>query len=253
MKLSIIIPVYNEEKYLRRCLDSVAAQMCDDVEVLVIDDGSEDGSYEIAKSFEQFTTIKKTMSSFGVSFARNIGLNAAQGEYITFLDSDDEYYPGAIKNMLDEIKAHEGENLIQFDHSRTHCYNCPGYYDVESLPRKWVLVWNKVYRRDFLYKYGITFPYGLQFEEDRIFNLRVFNHCSRFYHSSMRTVIKHFDNESSLCHTVEPEKIFELNEALVKILRFEHSTPHVKNIARQCIADLYESKNARRLFGKEGS
>ena len=254
MKLTVIIPCYNEERYLARCLNSIKPNP--EVEVLIIDDGSEDKSYDIAQEFEGLVkhgyivkAIKRTQTSFGVSFARNIGINEAQGEYITFLDADDEYCPDAIDNMLKELSDHEGENIIQFEHNRPQCFNPSGYYKVTALPKKWVLAWNKVYRKDFLYEHGITFPYGLQFEEDRIFNLKAFNYCPCFYHSAYQTVIKHNDNKKSLCKTVDQWKLFDLTKALMDMLKDDSIIPEVKNITRQCISDLYESRNAKRLFG----
>ena len=247
MKLSIIIPVYNEERFLARCLNSIKPNP--DVEVLIIDDGSEDNSWAIAQEFTSFKAIKRTQTSFGVSFARNIGLNEAKGDYVTFLDSDDEYCPGAIDNMLKEIKDHEGEDIIQFEHSRPQCYNPSGYYKVDALPKKWVLVWNKVYRREFLWDNHITFPYGLQFEEDRIFNLKAFNHCPCFYHSAYQTVIKHSDNKKSLCRTVDASRICLLTETLMDMLKDDEVIPEVKAVIRRCIVGLYESKNALRLWG----
>ena len=76
MKLTVIIPCYNEERYLARCLNSIKPNS--DVEVLIIDDGSEDKSYDIAQEFTSFKAIKRTQTSFGVSFARTIGINEAQ-------------------------------------------------------------------------------------------------------------------------------------------------------------------------------
>jgi len=254
MRLTIIIPVYNEERFLARCLNSIKPNP--DVEVLIIDDGSEDNSWAIAQEYEGLTrhgyvvkAIKRTQTSFGVSFARNIGLNEAKGEYVTFLDSDDEYCPGAIDNMLKEIKDHEGEDIIQFEHNRPQCYNPSGYYKVDALPKKWVLVWNKVYRREFLWDNHITFPYGLQFEEDRIFNLKAFNHCPCFYHSAYQTVIKHSDNKKSLCKTVDASRICLLTETLMDMLKDDEVIPEVKAVIRRCIVGLYESKNALKLWG----
>ena len=245
MRLSIIIPCYNEERYLTRCLNSIKPNP--DVEVLIIDDGSEDKSYDIAQEFTSFKAIKRTQTSFGVSFARNIGINEAQGEYITFLDADDEYCPDAIDNMLKELSDHEGEDIIQFEHNRPQCFNPSGYYKVTALPKKWVLAWNKVYRKDFLYEHGITFPYGLQFEEDRIFNLRCFNYLDGIVCVDPQTVIKHFDNKKSLCHSVDSREVLFLSEHLMGILTC--SKPEVQAIARACLADLWRSKNAIRIFG----
>ena len=90
-KLSVIIPVYNRESFLDSCLRSVAAQTLDNIEVIIINDGSTDNSLDIARSFEQqyhhFFVFNQKNS--GLSAARNTGLNRARGQYITFLDSDD--------------------------------------------------------------------------------------------------------------------------------------------------------------------
>ena len=89
--VTLIIPVYNAERYLRRCLDSVAAQTFTDMEVLLMNDGSTDGSLAICKEYEErdlrFHTIDKENS--GVSNTRNIAMKLARGMYLQFLDSDD--------------------------------------------------------------------------------------------------------------------------------------------------------------------
>lgn len=104
-KVSIIIPVYNVEKYVGRCLESVMSQEnIDDLEIIVIDDGSTDNSGRICDDFAKknlkFRVIHK--SNQGISNARNLGLEIAKGEYIMFLDSDDYLEKGIVKNLLDE-------------------------------------------------------------------------------------------------------------------------------------------------------
>ena len=90
-KISIIVPVYNVEKYIRRCLDSIAAQTFTDWECICVDDGTPDASGKICNEYAQkdsrFVVIHK--ENGGVSSARNAGLNVAKGEYVTFCDSDD--------------------------------------------------------------------------------------------------------------------------------------------------------------------
>ena len=89
--VSVIIPVYNVEKYLRRCLDSVVGQTYKDLEIILVDDGSTDGSTEIceeyAKKDSRIRFLRK--QNGGLSSARNAGLLVATGEYVTFVDSDD--------------------------------------------------------------------------------------------------------------------------------------------------------------------
>lgn len=95
-KLSIIIPVYNSEKYLRRCIDSVTKQDPADCQVILIDDGSTDDSFKIMKEeAEKYNYIDIIhQKNQGVSMARNAGLKRAAGEWIYFLDSDDELVSG---------------------------------------------------------------------------------------------------------------------------------------------------------------
>ena len=91
MLISVIIPVYNVEKYLDRCLESIESQTYSELEIILIDDGSTDGSLQILQQFEEnntnVTIIDK--ANEGVSVARNICLSSAKGDYIWFVDSDD--------------------------------------------------------------------------------------------------------------------------------------------------------------------
>lgn len=102
VKVSIIVPIYNSERYLKECLDSVRQQSIPDFEVILINDGSTDASLEIAAEFSKndsrFTVI--TIDNSGPSIARNTGIDIASGEYIMFLDSDDMHANNAIKTAL---------------------------------------------------------------------------------------------------------------------------------------------------------
>lgn len=99
--ISVIIPVYNSEKYLQTCLRSVLSQSYKNIEVLVVDDGSVDGSPEICDEYMRDNPAVKSfhIQNHGVSYARNIGLDNASGKYICFLDSDDELVPDALETL----------------------------------------------------------------------------------------------------------------------------------------------------------
>lgn len=105
VKISIIIPVYNAEEYLDRCLHSVLDQEYSSYEVILVDDGSTDSSPLICDRYSgtdpRFITLHQPNA--GVSSARNAGINMAQGEYVMFLDSDDALLPYALENMMDGI------------------------------------------------------------------------------------------------------------------------------------------------------
>lgn len=104
-KVSIIIPVYNTEEYLAACFESVRGQSFKDFEVLLVDDGSTDGSGLICDEFvrkdERFTVFHK--ENGGVSAARNLGLEKARGEWVYFVDSDDEILPGGLQTLVNCI------------------------------------------------------------------------------------------------------------------------------------------------------
>ena len=115
IKYSVIIPVYNAERTLKRCLDSLLSQQRMDVEIILINDGSSDRSAEIIEDFKtRFRNIKAlTQENSGVSSARNSGLDAARGTYITFVDSDD-YVSEDYFQAMDEAGAREDSDLIVF-------------------------------------------------------------------------------------------------------------------------------------------
>lgn len=115
MRVSVIIPIYNVKSYLERCIKSVQNQSFKDLEMILIDDGSTDGSEELADQLAAFDSRIHVIhqKNQGISGARNTGLRAAKGEYVVFLDSDDEWLlPDGLEIMLRE--SPEGCDLIVF-------------------------------------------------------------------------------------------------------------------------------------------
>ena len=114
-KVSIIVPVYQVEKYLRKCLDSLVNQTLEEIEILVINDGSPDDSQVIIDEFQQkYPLIIKSFikENGGLSDARNFGLEKATGEFIGFVDSDDEVSKTMFQEMYSLAKKHEAEMVI---------------------------------------------------------------------------------------------------------------------------------------------
>lgn len=105
--LSIVIPVYNLERYLKKCLDSVIIQNSEEVEILLLDDGSTDGSGQICDEYaRRYDNIKVYhKENEGLSATRNLGIRRAEGEYILFLDGDDFLTPNAVRNIINELKS----------------------------------------------------------------------------------------------------------------------------------------------------
>ena len=113
-KVSVIIPIYNVEAYLAECLHSVVNQTFQDMEIILVDDGSTDRSPEIIKEFtEKDSRIRIiTQSNCGVSVARNTGLHAASGEYILFVDSDDMIMPNSVETLYNKANETRSDLLI---------------------------------------------------------------------------------------------------------------------------------------------
>lgn len=111
-RFSIIIPVYNTEKYLRNCLDSVFSQSFSDYEVIVIDDGCTDKSIDIVKEYD-VNLIKNSSETIGPSSARNLGISVACGDYLLFLDSDD-YYDADLLSVLDS-SLDDDYDIVRFE------------------------------------------------------------------------------------------------------------------------------------------
>lgn len=116
IKVSIIIPIYNVEKYLRQCLDSAVNQTLSNIEIILINDGSTDNSSCIAREYSlNYSFIKLIeQKNSGQSIARNKGIDAANGKYIYFLDSDDYIEINAIENLYKEAERNNLD-LVLFE------------------------------------------------------------------------------------------------------------------------------------------
>ena len=111
MKFSVVIPLYNKEHYIEATIQSVLNQTCTDFEVLVVDDGSRDNSLALARKFESERVRIIPQENQGVSVARNTGILNAQGEYICFLDADDEWRPDYL-TTIDDLTVKYPESAI---------------------------------------------------------------------------------------------------------------------------------------------
>ena len=188
-KVSIIVPVYNVEKYLRRCLDSLLAQTFRDIEIICVDDGSTDGGPQILDEYACKDSWIKVLHqrNGGLSSARNTGLAHTNSPYVMFLDSDDEFHPEMCELMVNAINegecdfARSGVELVRFKEDictavNDSYFNLPINDGIISLSDANVriidsCVTNKIFRRDLIDKYNILFPIGL-IHEDSCFYLK---------------------------------------------------------------------------------
>lgn len=253
-KISLIITVYNKAPFLRRCLDSVANQTNQDAQVIIVDDGSTDGSTAICSQYrEKYDWDLWCTQNRGVSEARNLGLDKAEGDYITFLDADDLYVPDAVASMVAEVA--KGHNICQFRQHRCRkyselnktAYGSPqGDYGLDLIPRYWVLVWNKLYKRSFLRDNHLRFKPGMQFGEDTLFNAQCILANGGLYHAPEVTTIHCLDDKKSLCRgQMEMAKAQLLDNELVKLYNAQVD-PAKANWVKTAIDEHRNSKLFRR-------
>lgn len=184
-KISVIVPVYNVEKYLRRCIDSILAQTFTGFELLLIDDGSKDKSGEICDEYAKKDSRVRVFhkENGGVSSARNLGLDNALGEWITFVDSDDYVNTNWLSFYVQAFDADliiQGCKIVESNVSMTVVMDCDilangnTRFDILcSLVRKGLLnsPWNKCYKYEIIKKNDLRFVEGVSLSEDLIFVL----------------------------------------------------------------------------------
>lgn len=212
--ISVIVPYKNSEPWLGRCIESLKGQG-GDMEFILVNDHSADHGKALAKTLtkgDKRFRLYENARAEGVSGARNTGLDKAKGEWITFLDADDEMAPGASAVFDRMTRLDPTINIMQANHLRFYSRtgetklrytNNKGMYNLENLPKCWCMVWNKLVRRSFLEENKIRFVEGLQYGEDEIFNLDMLAKDNRIIHTMTNTVtiVRHFDNKESLSHT----------------------------------------------------
>lgn len=141
-KVSAIIPIYNNEKYIERCLDSLVAQTLEDIQILMINDGSTDGTEEIclryARKYPNFEYRFK--ENGGSASARNVGLEYATGEYVGFVDSDDYVEPNMFEKMYSAARENHDADMVfnamvRPERKKTYSFTLPmpGYYDRKGM------------------------------------------------------------------------------------------------------------------------
>ena len=190
--ISVIIPVYNTEKYLRRCLDSIVAQTCENFECILVDDGSTDDSGKICDEYADKDSRFKAYhnENGGPSKERNFGLEHSKGEYVLFIDSDDWLEKDAINNYAKAIKEYHTD-IVKSGYEIDHPNNKKNIYCVDKVivPSNKVdlflsveksgytgFIWNAAFKRSAIG--NLRFSETIKWCEDQLFSLEMFNRCS---------------------------------------------------------------------------
>lgn len=212
MLLSIIIPVYNSELKISRCLDSMRAIQEKEIEVIIVNDGSSDNTSTVCMQYAKEDCRIKVLEqeNGGVSKARNAGIRASLGKYIGFVDADDEVteqYNDIIK-LLKNVDC----EIISFKHrvktsqmvnSQTRYLFEPGRNNKEVLYNNYLsghsnCVWNNIYRADIIKGNNIQFPEEMSMGEDSVFNAQYLRYCNEvFFIDKVGYIYYVDDNESA--------------------------------------------------------
>ncbi len=171
--LSVILPIYNQERYLAKCLDSIINQKYYNLEIVCVNDGSTDSTAKILDEYSKKDDRIRIVSkpNGGVASARNAGLDASRGRYITFVDPDDYVHPDI---YVKTVQYMEDYDLVQFNAYNDNpdgmiSWDLPGEgpteltYEVNAELRP--SVWNKIFRADIIREHGLRFPDGLNNED----------------------------------------------------------------------------------------
>lgn len=250
--VSIIVPVYNAEIYLGPCLERLRSQTWPDLEIILVNDGSTDGSGQLCTAAARVDGRIRFLDrpNGGVSAARNAALAAAKGDYLQFSDSDDLLTPDATETLVraaqvtgaDLVISHffrvdgekqaqrghiKGERLLTRQEFAQEMVKAPANYYYGAL-------WNKLYRRSIVEKQGLRFEEGVSWSEDFLFNLEYLRHV-RLVAAVPKPLYYYHKRPGSLITS---------QATLRKVIRMKRDTfDYYKNLYQDL--DLYDEQKAR--------
>lgn len=257
-KISIIVPIYNAEKYLHRCIDSIISQTFTDFELLLINDGSKDNSGAIC---EKYATLDTRISIFhkenkGVGSARNMGLVNATGDYVMFVDSDDYMQPQMCEIMLTTLVETDADLVICGTEENGGCFWKPNEdidYSFTQLLENFVSLlhtellsppWNKIFKKE---KIGNqNFREDMSFGEDLMFNIEYLKKCEKVAFIKASPFFHEKENEVSLVAKFDRYRLIDIEKLWVVIDEFSKNK---KGLFYKYLRDL--TVYARQLFKTE--
>ncbi len=249
--ISVIVPVYNTQKFLGKCLESIINQTFKDIEIICVNDGSIDNSPTILNDYAEKDSRIKIINqkNGGLSCARNTGINNAKGEYIGFVDSDDWIDLDFLEKLYNAAKKFDAD-IATGGIKRVRSYKWKYHLKInkeectENTDRKFVLcdvpekcyVWNKIYRLEKIKQFSLYFEAGVYFE-DRCYT------CEALYKLKKLAVVpdtyyNYWTNPNSIVKTKSTKKTQDAkytNEKMMKILKLnninlEHYAEKIKKI-----------------------
>ena len=257
--ISVIVPYWNAAKWIGRCVDSL--KQPGDFEFILVNDKSKDDGEQIAREHadddERFVFVDNKHKK-GASGARNTGIETASGEWITFLDVDDEMLPDAYKTYHAVIREDLNANIHQLNHLRYYptinklalkYTNEEGMFDITRLPLMWFGVWNKLFRAEILK--DIRYDETLQYGEDGLFILECLAKGEYIHHGRKReTAVQHnFINMQSLSKSKDAKGLLKQVHAYEKFM-LRQTDPDVRVAVCKELGRLWDSDVYAKYIGE---
>lgn len=264
--ISVIIPVYNKEKYISKCIESILQQTYENFELILVNDGSSDSSGTICEQYARLDERIKVINKVngGASYARNIGIQNALGEYITFVDSDDY----AKENMLEclikpvlqnnadisicgfETRDFDSDKLINvFKLGQNVCCNREEFvkkYFYEAYTSNAInSISNKLYRKNIIDKYHLRYNEKYSIQEDRIFIIQMLLKCEIISNIDQSLYCYMINNENSLYNqyaSTDFEATWELYHILSNFLKNNNATEEAIKYIENDLAYIFISR-----------
>lgn len=242
-KVSVIVPVFNSEKYLLRCLESIRKQTYSNIEIIIINDGSTDTTEKIVLNLkdEENRIVYEYQENSGPSEARNKGISLSKGDYLIFIDSDDSIEPTYIELLLNEI-INSNADLV-----------CCGYKDISEYGEVDVIdfpasnnvsvhafmemackgtggvLWSKIFKKEIISKHNLKMDKNIFMSEDLVFVLHYVSHCNSF--RSIKKYLYHYNrlNQGSISSNISKDYLHNyinvclILEKIFKEVRFDHN------------------------------
>ena len=216
--VTLVVPVYNMERHLPRCMESLLAQTCREYEILLIDDGSTDTSGFLCDRYAvAYPGLVRVIhkENGGLSSARNAGIDNASGDFVVFPDPDDWVEPNYVASFLEFQRRYQADLVCLGHWVDTDTVLRPGYPDAEPStmtgyearrglllpPRMQGFSWNKLYRLDIIRTHGLYFPDGMGTTEDLYFAYQYLAHAQIVCHAPERRVYHYCQWENSATHS----------------------------------------------------
>jgi glycosyltransferase involved in cell wall biosynthesis len=269
MKISVIVPIYNTEQYLSRCLDSIISQSFTDFELLLIDDGSTDGSGLICDSYADRDRRIRVFhkQNGGVSSARNLGIDKAQGEWLYFVDSDDELLPGGLSTLVDNISddvdvtmggfesidelgnvTREATKSVNLRLSRKESVitlyrgqGCCGYFFLGY-------TWQRLFRKSLVDRFSLRFDTSIAVKEDTLFVMQYVRRSNGITQFATQPIYRYCQRPNSAMEQTKQGFDPKYVSSFYALVKMKHEVDSMFNrlsmpsfVAKQAVYDRYIS------------